>query len=123
MIIPSQYLRSASLATVMLVATLSISIASTIARAVEITIFSAGAVKPALAELAPLWESRSGHKLNIFYATAGDLRKKLAAGERADGVILPQENFAALEKEVPDKRRMAFILRAIGNMQQEAANA
>ncbi len=94
MTLPFQNLRGAGLAALLLLATLSIC-----ASAAEITLFSAGAVKPALAELAPVWESRTGNRLNIIYATAGDLRKKLATGERADVVILPLENFAAVEKE------------------------
>lgn len=67
--------------------------------AAELTVFSAGAVKPALSELAPQWEKATGHKLTLSYHTAGDLRRKLAAGERADLIILPLENFAALDKE------------------------
>ena len=49
MTISLQYLRSAGLAAMPLLAMLSIT-----ASAAEITIFSAGAVKPALAELAPV---------------------------------------------------------------------
>jgi molybdate transport system substrate-binding protein len=63
----------------------------------DLVVFSAGAVKPALSVLAPMWEARSGQRLQIIYATAGDLRRNLAAGERADLVILPLENFAAVE--------------------------
>jgi molybdate transport system substrate-binding protein len=73
--------------------------ASSSAASVELIIFSAGAVKPALSVLAPQYEARTGHRLQITYATAGDLRRKLAAGERADIVILPLENFAAIEKD------------------------
>ena len=65
----------------------------------ELVVFSAGAVKSALATLVPVWEARSGHRLLVTYAAAGDLRGKLAAGERADIVILPLENFAAVEKD------------------------
>lgn len=65
----------------------------------ELVVLCAGAVKPALSVLGPLWEAKSGHRLRITYATAGDLRGKLATGERADLVILPLENFAALEKD------------------------
>jgi molybdate transport system substrate-binding protein len=72
---------------------------ATVAGAAELVVFSAGAVKPALAELAPIWEKSTGNKLDITYATAGDLRRKLAAGEKADIVILPLENFAAVEKD------------------------
>ena len=66
--------------------------------AAELVVLSAGAVKPALSALAPTWEKRTGHHLNVSYATAGDLRRKLAAGEYADVVILPLENFAAVEQ-------------------------
>lgn len=76
-----------------------LTMASTAALAKELVVFSAGAVKPALSALVTAWEARSGQRLNITYAAAGDLRKKLAAGERADIVILPLENFAAVEKE------------------------
>ena len=61
----------------------------------ELVVFSAGAVKPALAVLAPQWESGSGHHLRVTYASAGELRAKLAAGEHADIIILPRENLAA----------------------------
>ena len=73
--------------------------ASTGALAKELVVFSAGAVKSALSALVPVWEARSGHRLLVTYAAAGDLRRKLAAGERADIVILPLENFAAVEKD------------------------
>ena len=65
----------------------------------DLIVFSGGAVKSALAPLATAWEAKTGHRLNITYAAAGDLRKKLADGERADVLILPLENFAALEKD------------------------
>ena len=73
--------------------------ASSGAFAKELVVFSAGAVKSALSALVPVWEARSGHRLLVTYAAAGDLRGKLAAGERADIVILPLENFAAVEKD------------------------
>lgn len=65
----------------------------------DLVVFSAGAVKAALSVLAPAWEKQSGDRLLITYAAAGDLRKKLAAGERADLLILPLENFAAVEQQ------------------------
>jgi molybdate transport system substrate-binding protein len=68
-----------------------------LAGARELVVFSAGAVKPALAEIAPRWQAASGHTLRISYMTAGELRRHLAEGGRADVVILPLENFAAVE--------------------------
>jgi molybdate transport system substrate-binding protein len=85
-----------------------------IATAAELVIFSAGAVKPALSVLAPIYEARSGHRLQITYATAGDLRRKLAAGERADIVILPLENFAAVEKDGVTNAATRVDLGAVG---------
>ena len=65
----------------------------------DLVVFSGGAVKSALAPLAAAWEANSGHRVQITYAAAGDLRKRLADGERADILILPLENFAVLEKD------------------------
>jgi molybdate transport system substrate-binding protein len=73
--------------------------ASTVAFAKDVVVLCAGAVKPALEELAPAFAQRTGHKLHITYATAGDLRRLLAQGTRADVVILPLENFVAIEKD------------------------
>jgi molybdate transport system substrate-binding protein len=77
--------------------TLAAACAGVLAR--DLVVLSAGAVKPALSALAPQWEARSGHRLVVTYLTAGELRRKLAAGEVADVVILPLENFAAIEAE------------------------
>ena len=78
---------------------IALAMASSTAFAKDLVVFSAGAVKSALSALVPVWEARSGHRLIVTYASAGELRGKLAAGERADIVILPLENFAAVEKE------------------------
>jgi molybdate transport system substrate-binding protein len=64
--------------------------------AAEITVMSAGAVKSGLTEGFARWEKQTGHKVNVGYFPAGDLRKKIAAGERADILIIPVENFEAL---------------------------
>ena len=69
------------------------------ALAAEVTVMSGGAVKSAFTDAAANWQKVSGNSVNATYAPAGDLRKKIAAGERADIVIIPIENFAALERE------------------------
>jgi molybdate transport system substrate-binding protein len=68
------------------------------AQARDVVVFSAGAVKPVLSELAPRWQGISGHRVLVTFLTAGELRRKLAEGGRADLVILPLENFAAIEQ-------------------------
>jgi molybdate transport system substrate-binding protein len=69
------------------------------AHAAEVTVMSGGAVKSGFTPASSSWEKASGHKVNAAFAPAGDLRKKVAAGERPDIIIIPVEHFAALEKE------------------------
>ena len=58
------------------------------ARASELSIYSAGAVKAALGELAVNFEQASGHHLAIEYAPVGTLMRRLAEGHLPDIVIL-----------------------------------
>jgi len=54
------------------------------------------------------WERESGNKVNAVFAPAGELRKKVAAGEVADILIVPSENLAEYEKSgaiAPETRR------------------
>jgi molybdate transport system substrate-binding protein len=68
--------------------------------AAEVTVMSAGAVKSAFTEAAAAWEKQTGNKVNAAtWAPAGDLRKKIAAGERADILVIPVEHFEALQRE------------------------
>ena len=74
--------------------------------AAEVTVMSGGAVKSAFTDAAGSWQKKSGHTVNATYAPAGDLRRKIAAGERADILIVPVENFAALDAAIdPSTRR------------------
>ena len=77
----------------------ALAIAANAASAAEVTVMSGGAVKSALADAAAAWQKKSGHAVSAAYAPAGDLRKKIAAGERTDILVIPVENFAALEGE------------------------
>jgi len=65
----------------------------------DVAVLCAGAVKPALSVLGPTWSARSGHRLQVTYATAGELLAKLAAGERPDLVVMPLEGLAQIEKQ------------------------
>jgi molybdate transport system substrate-binding protein len=67
------------------------------AAAADITVLSAGAVKSAFTEAVKAFEAKSGHKVDAAFAPAGDLRKKIAAGESADVLIVPRENMAGFE--------------------------
>jgi molybdate transport system substrate-binding protein len=82
--------------------------ACTGAAAKDLVVLCAGAVKPVLSVLEPTWSARTGHRLQITYAPAGELIARLAAGERADIVILPSESLTLVEGKgstVPASRR------------------
>lgn len=58
------------------------------ATAAEITVLSAGAVKPAVTELAEVFRHEAGHDVSFTFATVGTLQKKIAEGETADVFIM-----------------------------------
>lgn len=82
----------------------------------EVVVMSAGAVKTAFTAVSGAWEKRSGHGVKATFAPAGELRKKVAAGEFADVIIVPAEVIPELEKSgaiVPATRRDLGVV-AIG---------
>jgi molybdate transport system substrate-binding protein len=68
------------------------------AHAAEVTVMSGGAVKSAFTAATDAWSKQQGHKVNATFAPAGELRKKVGAGETADILIVPSENLAEYEK-------------------------
>ncbi|HST00784.1 MAG TPA: substrate-binding domain-containing protein [Usitatibacter sp.] len=71
----------------------------TVCHAAEVTVLAGGAVKAALEAAAKPWAGESGNTVKAQYAPAGEMLKRLAAGERPDIVVIPVENLAALERE------------------------
>jgi molybdate transport system substrate-binding protein len=69
------------------------------ATAAEVKVFSTIGVQAALEELAPKFEKASGHKLNITWATAAVLVKRLQAGETADLLVLTKQGLDTMVKE------------------------
>jgi molybdate transport system substrate-binding protein len=67
--------------------------------AAEVSVLSGGAVKSGFTEAAAAWEKRTGHRVKTTFAPAGEMQKRLAAGERFDVVIMPAENLPALERD------------------------
>ena len=64
----------------------------------EIKVMSAGAVQPMVESLGAEFERETGHKLNLNFGTAGALRERLKAGEKADLAVLSASAIEALEK-------------------------
>ena len=54
------------------------------AHAVELTVFSPGALRTTMSEVAPLFESASSNKLTIRFGSTRQLHKRLQRGEPAD---------------------------------------
>ena len=65
----------------------------------EVVVMSAGAVKSAFNDAAAAWRKASGNTVKASFAPAGELKKRLAAGEAADILVIPVENLAALERD------------------------
>ena len=91
------------------------------ALAAEVTVMSGGAVKSAFNDAAAAWQKKSAHTVNATYAPAGDLRKKIGAGERADILIIPVENFAALDAAIDISTRRDLAGVSIGAAVKQGA--
>ncbi|HEX5509816.1 MAG TPA: substrate-binding domain-containing protein [Pseudolabrys sp.] len=82
-----------------LIALSAIMVTSMSVSATEIHVMSGGAPKEVFAHLTPKFEERTGHKVKFTYAVITELRQKLAAGEKADVLIMPAPALDALAKD------------------------
>jgi molybdate transport system substrate-binding protein len=64
--------------------------------AADIKLLTAGAYKPVALDLIPAFEQRTGHKVTVENATAGQLQKRVADGEYFDVLVLPPLSMAPL---------------------------
>jgi molybdate transport system substrate-binding protein len=67
--------------------------------AAEVKVLASGAVKEAAADLFPQFEKTSGNKIAVTWAGTVDIKKKIAAGEAFDLVIVASPEVDALMKE------------------------
>ena len=74
-------------------------IASTPLAAAEILVLSGGAAQSPLNAALPAFECRAGHKVNIVYAPAGEIARRVGAGEVYDLLVLPAESVESYEKQ------------------------
>ena len=78
------------------------------ARAAEVVVMSAGAVKAAFQEASARWSAQSGTTVRATFAPAGELRKRMTAREAADVLVMPAGELMAYEREsevLPGTRR------------------
>jgi molybdate transport system substrate-binding protein len=59
------------------------------ASATEIRVMSGGAPKEVFAQLTPMFEQQTGNKVVFVYDVLTALREKIAAGEKADVLVMP----------------------------------
>src|SRR5262245_22700284 len=59
------------------------------ASATEIRVMSGGAPKEVFAQLTPMFEQKTGNKVVFVYDVLTALREKIAAGEKADVLVMP----------------------------------
>lgn len=64
--------------------------------AADIKLLTAGAYKPVALDLIPEFEKRTGHKVTVENATAGQLQKRVADGEYFDVLVMPPVAMAPL---------------------------
>ena len=69
------------------------------AQAVEIKVLSSNATKEAYTELFPQFEKASGHKIVITWAGTNDIKKKIAAGEVYDLIVIASPEMDAFIKD------------------------
>ena len=63
-------------------------LASGATEAAELKVLSASALKPVLPELAEAFRRESGHSVTLAFATAGEVEKRVVAGEALDAVVV-----------------------------------
>lgn len=82
--------------------------------AAEIRVFSGGAPQQVLRQIAPAFEKQSGHHAEYTFALVTAIQQKLAAGEKADLILLPVPLIAATEKNMPLRKEGRVILARVG---------
>ncbi len=63
--------------------------AASAAAAADLKLLTAGAYKPAAIELAAAWQKQTGHTVTIENDTAGNIARRVEAGEYFDIVVIP----------------------------------
>jgi molybdate transport system substrate-binding protein len=84
------------------------------ATSADIHVFSGGGPQEALRHLSPEFERATGHRVEFTFRLVTEIQQKLAAGEKADVVLLPVPLIAAIEKHVPLRSEGRIVLARVG---------
>ena len=82
--------------------------------AVEINVYSAGAVQEAERALAVQFSEATGHKVNFTIGTVGQIQEKLKSGAPADVIVVSTPALGQLEKAGDVRANSAVALARIG---------
>ena len=93
---------------------LAVSIGAGPAAAADIRVFSGGAPQSVLRGLAPEFEKSTGHRVEFTFALVTAIQQKLAAGEKADLILLPVPLLAATEKTLRFSTEGRMVLARVG---------
>ena len=84
------------------------------ARTSEIRVYSGGAPHRVLTALAPAFESATGHQLAMTFEIVSRIQERLAAGDRPDVIMLPEELIVETAKIVPLLPQGRTVLARVG---------
>ena len=84
------------------------------ASSADIRVFSGGAPQAALRHIAPEFERATGHRLEFTFQLVTEIQRKLAAGEKADVILLPVPLIAATERSLPLRTEGRIVLARVG---------
>jgi molybdate transport system substrate-binding protein len=84
------------------------------ATSADIRVFSGGGPQDALRHLAPEFERATGHHVEFTFQLVTEIQRKLAAGEKADVIVLPVPLIAATAKTVPLRTEGRIVLARVG---------
>jgi molybdate transport system substrate-binding protein len=82
--------------------------------AAEIRVYSGGAPQAALILFSAEFEQATGHKLAFTFGVVGAIREKLAAGEKADLILLPVPMIDAMDKAAALRPESRTVLARVG---------
>jgi molybdate transport system substrate-binding protein len=93
---------------------LALILSATLANADEIHVLSGGGPQIALRAFIPEFEGATGHQVYPTFAHVSVIQQKLAAGEKADLILLPIPLISAAEKTLPLRSEGRVALARLG---------
>ncbi|HEX5212835.1 MAG TPA: extracellular solute-binding protein [Pseudolabrys sp.] len=91
-----------------------LTVSATLANADEIHVLSGGGSQVALRAFIPEFERATGHRVSPTFAHVSVIQQKLAAGEKADLILLPVPLIAAAGKTLPLRSEGRVVLARVG---------